>query len=341
MKYLQKTLLFAALFVLTFSVTAQEKFTLIHKNKNSSALGLKHDLNKVGDTILMTSDKSILRVSFLSHAQKETVMVDLDNKSAKIPLHHLAKGRYTIAVYREDMIIAFDIVRQKEILAVDNSVTDLEESILRSSLSQEEQEKRFIKPLSKSTNKDTRLASSNNINTKNQLSDKEISERDRIKKEREALLKKERAIAKANLIKLQEERAAKQKKEEVAIAEAKKEEELAKQISLKHQEELKLAEENRKKLKEEAEKKRIAEARQKEEEAKRTEIEASKRVMLAQLEKNKKDKANSEKELASNTVKSKKVKYNLTLVNDKSVDVQTREEYRRENLRPNGKPYND
>ena len=340
MKYLQKTLLFAALFVLTFSVTAQEKFTLIHKNKNSSALGLKHDLNKVGDTILMTSDKSILRVSFLSHAQKETVMVDLDNKSAIIPLHHLAKGRYTIAVYREDMIIAFDIVRQKEILAVDNSVTDLEESILRSSLSQEEQEKRFIKPLSKSTNKDTRLAS-NNINTKNQLSDKEISERDRIKKEREALLKKERAIAKANLIKLQEERAAKQKKEEVEIAEAKKEEELAKQIALKHQEELKLAEENRKKLKEEAEKKRIAEARQKEEEAKRAEIEASKRVMLAQLEKNKKDKANSEKELASNTVKSKKVKYNLTLVNDKSVDVQTREEYRKENLRPNGKPYND
>lgn len=340
MKYLQKTLLFAALFVLTFSVTAQEKFTLIHKNKNSSALGLKHDLNKVGDTILMTSDKSILRVSFLSHAQKETVMVDLDNKSAKIPLHHLAKGRYTIAVYREDMIIAFDIVRQKEILAVDNSVTDLEESILRSSLSQEEQEKRFIKPLSKSTNKDTRLAS-NNINTKNQLSDKEISERDRIKKEREALLEKERAIAKANLLKLQEERAAKQKKEEIAIAEAKKEEELAKQIALKHQEELKLAEENRKKLKEEAEKKRIAEARQKEEEAKRAEIEASKRVMLAQLEKNKKDKANSEKELASNTVKSKKVKYNLTLVNDKSVDVQTREEYRKENLRPNGKPYND
>ena len=57
MKYLQKTLLFAALFVLTFSVTAQEKFTLIHKNKNSSAFGLKHDLNKVGDTILMISDK--------------------------------------------------------------------------------------------------------------------------------------------------------------------------------------------------------------------------------------------------------------------------------------------
>jgi len=341
MKYLQKTLLFAALSVLTFSVTAQEKFTLIHKNKNSSALGLKHDLNKVGDTILMTSDKSILRVSFLSHAQKETVMVDLDNKRAIIPLHYLAKGRYTIAVYREDMIIAFDIVRQKEILAVDNSVTDLEESILRSSLSQEEQEKRFIKPLSKSTNKDTRLAS-NNINTKNQLSDKEISERDRIKKEREALLEKERAIAKANLLKLQEERAAKQKKEEIAIAEAKKEEELAKQIALKHQEELKLAEENRKKLKEEAEKKRIAEARQKEEEAKRAEIEAAKRAtMLAQLEKSKQAKEQSLQKLASNTVKPKKVKYNLTLVNDKSVDVQTREEYRKENLRPNGKPYND
>ena len=239
------------------------------------------------------------------------------------------------------MIIAFDIVRQKEILAVDNSVTDLEESILRSSLSQEEQEKRFIKPLSKSTNKDTRLASNNNINTKNQLSDKEISERDRIKKEREALLEKERAIAKANLLKLQEERAAKQKREEIAIAEAKKEDELAKQKALKHQEELMLAEENRKKLKEEAEKKRIAEARQKEEEAKRVEIEASKRVMLAQLEKSKKDKSNSKQAIATNTVKSKKVKYNLTLVNDKSVDVQTREEYRKENLRPNGKPYND
>ena len=107
MKNLLNSIVVTLIFVLFNSLQAQDQYTIIHKNLNSTASGLHHNLNKSGDTIVMTSDKSILRVSFLSHEQKETVMIDLDNKVAKIPLYHLPIGRYTIAVYREDMIIAY------------------------------------------------------------------------------------------------------------------------------------------------------------------------------------------------------------------------------------------
>ena len=360
MNSLHKICLFLALFVLSFSVNAQQKYTIIHKNVNSTASGLKHDLNRVGDTIVMSSDKSILRVSFLSHAEKETVMVDLDNNQAKIPLYNLPLGRYTIAVYREDMIIAFDIVREAPITLPEDAVTDLEESIWRSSLSDEELVKRNLKPLPNDDERDTRLASATSKPSREKQEqeriERERSERERIKKEHEALLEKERALAEANLRKIEEERLAKQKEQDQRLAEAKKEAEEARKKALKREEELRIAEVRRKELREEEEKRKLAEAQQKE-------IEASKKQMLAEVAQKKELEAQKAKEdaltddtksrdknataydrkatVVEQNTEVKEVKYNLSIVDDKTVDKQSREEYRKENLRPNGKPYDD
>lgn len=105
----------------------------------------------------MKSDKQIYRISFLSHKQKESVEIDLGSLEANIPLYHFEEGRYTVAVYREDMIIAFDIVREKPISLPKDAVPDLEKSILLSSLPEEDLYKRNLKPRPK-RDKDTVVA---------------------------------------------------------------------------------------------------------------------------------------------------------------------------------------
>lgn len=343
MKNLLNSIVVTLIFVLFNSLQAQDQYTIIHKNLNSTASGLHHNLNKSGDTIVMTSDKSILRVSFLSHEQKETVMIDLDNKVAKIPLYHLPIGRYTIAVYREDMIIAYDIVRKLPIQTVANATTDLEESIWDSSLDDTEKVKRNFKPKHKKNN--SRLANTSTDKEAN----KSISEKNN-------LLEKERALAKANWEKAREEEEANKKASRIALAKQKEE---ARQKALKEVEAQRLAEAQKNALKKEEERK-IAEA-------KRKAIEAAKKRILAdiaekkELEKQKFVLENSKKEQSKNTrddkavaqvdrskavsvtpeVKAKEVKYNLSVINDDSVNRQSREDYRKQNLRPNGKPYED
>ncbi|MGB6268890.1 MAG: hypothetical protein WBF67_07765, partial [Olleya sp.] len=108
MNNLKFNILLITLFFSTFAFA--QKFTTINKNLNSSANGFKHDLNSSGDSIIMKSDKQIYRISFLSHKQKESVEIDLGSLEANIPLYHFEEGRYTVEVYREDMIIDFDIV---------------------------------------------------------------------------------------------------------------------------------------------------------------------------------------------------------------------------------------
>lgn len=128
----------------TFSL-AQPPATMLNKNRNDKANGLVQELNKVADTLFLKSDKDILRVNFLSHSTKEKLQVDVGTANISIPLYHFGKGRYTIAVYREDKIIAFDINRIRDILTPDGASDNFEESMLEASLSDNEKVKRGMK----------------------------------------------------------------------------------------------------------------------------------------------------------------------------------------------------
>lgn len=231
---------------------AQPPATKLNKNRNDKANGLTQRLNKIADTLFLESDKDILRVNFLSHATKEKLQVDVGSPNVNIPLYHFEKGRYTIAVYREDKIIAFDINRIRDILMEDGASTSLEDSMLEASLSDEEKVKRGMKLPPK-------------------------------------------------------------KKQEVAIKEKPK----AKP------------------------KKKIAEKKPSQREIKRKLLE-EKRAALAEAKKNEKTERDKRLEEAKNRKKtgsSKKMTYNLTKKRNDSLIRQSREEYRRNNLRPNGKPY--
>ncbi|WGD35127.1 hypothetical protein [Olleya sp. YS] len=272
------------------------------ENVNATKAGLVHVLNRTGDTIILKSSKEIFRFSFLYHTQKESVLMDLGSKEAKIPLHHFEVGRYTVVAYREDAVYPISLNRIEVILKPENAIADLEEDILRASLSEDEQRKRNIKPRVKKE-RDTRLANVNSRPDRSKIEAEEREKRERIKRESEERAKKERALAEANKERLAREKADREKAQ---------------------------IEANRRAIKERA----LAEARQKEERER----------ALAEAEKRKAEEAAIAEREKKNTVKDidkKEVKYNISDIDNGGLDKQSREEYRKENLRPNGKKYDE
>ena len=325
---IRQKITFLLVFTLMLSTTVfSQSRTTIVENVNATKAGLVHVLNKTGDTIILKSSTPIYRFSFLFHTQKESVLMDLDSKEAKIPLHHFEVGRYTVVAYREDAVYPISLNRIESIIKPKDAIADLEEDVLRASLSDDEQRKRNIKPRHNASS-DTRLASAANKSNeaaeakereqkalikkaaedaarKNQAlaeaKQKEQEQRELIKKEAEAKSKQEHALAEANRAKAEREKAERQLAQIEANKQAIKERALAE----KRREELRA----------------IAEAERKEAEAR-----------LADVKSVTTDNTKHEK---------KEVKYNISVIQDGSVEKQTREEYRRENLRPNGLPYED
>lgn len=312
--------------MLSTSVFSQVKTTIV-ENVNATKAGLVHVLNRTGDTIILKSSSSIYRFSFLYHSQKESVLMDLDSKEAKIPLHHFEVGQYTVVAYREDAVYPISLNRVGAITKPIDAIADLEEDVLRASLSNDEQRKRNIKPRHNASS-DTRLASVANKSKeaaeakereqralikraaedtarKNQAlaeaKQKEQEQRELIKKEAEARSKQEHALAEANRAKAEREKADRQLAQIEANKQAIKERALAE----KRREELRA----------------IAEAERKEADARIANVQT---VTTEDIK-----------------LEKKEVKYNISVIQDGSVEKQTREEYRKENLRPNGLPYED
>jgi len=318
------TFLLFLMLLLSTSVFSQVKTTIV-ENVNATKAGLVHVLNRTGDTIILKSSSSIYRFSFLYHSQKESVLMDLDSKEAKIPLHHFEVGQYTVVAYREDAVYPISLNRVGAITKPIDAIADLEEDVLRASLSDDEQRKRNIKPRHNASS-DTRLASVAN-KSKEAAEAKEREQRALIKRAAEDAARKNQALAEAKqkeqreLIKKEAEAKSKQ---EHALAEANR----AKAEREKAERQLAQIEANKQAIKERAlaEKRReelraIAEAERKEAEARIADV----------------------KTVATEDIKheKKEVKYNISVIQDGSVEKQTREEYRKENLRPNGLPYED
>ena len=160
--------------------------TTIVENVNASKAGLIHILNRTGDTIILKSNTEIYRFSFLFHNQKESVLMDLGNKEARIPLHHFEVGHYTVVAYREDAVYPISLNRIEVIDTPTDAITDLEEDVLRASLSNTEQQRRGM------PDRETFLA---NIAAKAEKSKAEKDQIGRFRREVEARAKKEEALA--------------------------------------------------------------------------------------------------------------------------------------------------
>lgn len=343
MQHLPKRLLFTFFFMLVIFVQAQEQPTVLYKNFNVTASGLEHVLNQAADTLFVKSDKTVFRVSFLSHENNNNIRIDINSKEVNVPLHYLSKGRYTIAVYREDIIVAFGLERQLKIEASKGAIEDFEEGIFQASLSKEEYKRRHLKPITKSKNKDTRITNvSEDKNVQNinkiQLIESTLLNHNKLVKDHQSWLEKESVLLEANQKQSKQENAARKKTNQKYLAEKREVNSKDEVIVLNEI----LDTKGTFKQKEKANiKPNIADVSQTDFETKDKDIDTAKKRFLAKFKRKSKDKESKQSEVAKTKVKAKDLKYDLSTIKKKSVNRETREDYRKTHLRPNGKPFNE
>ena len=103
-------------FLLSFTLQAQEHFAKLEENRNIQAKGLIHKLNKTRDTLILRSDK---KINYLYSINKDDYSRDfdlyIDSTSYKFPLNKLKKGKHVLVAVQSPMRIVFVVKILKEI----------------------------------------------------------------------------------------------------------------------------------------------------------------------------------------------------------------------------------
>ncbi len=102
-------------FLLSFTLNAQEQYAKLEKNRNIQAKGLIHKLNKTKDTLILTSDKKINYLYSVNKNQGRELDFYVDSTSYKLPLNKLAKGKHVLIAVQSPKRIVFVVKILKEI----------------------------------------------------------------------------------------------------------------------------------------------------------------------------------------------------------------------------------
>ena len=95
------------LFLLGFTLQAQEHYAKLEKNKNIQAKGLIHQLNKTRDTLILSSDKKINYLYTINKDYGREFDFYIDTTSYKLPLNKLTKGKHVFVAVQSPMRIVF------------------------------------------------------------------------------------------------------------------------------------------------------------------------------------------------------------------------------------------
>ena len=115
-------LLTLLLILLTSYTFSQNRPTRVKKNTNSNAKELFHDLNESGDSLILKSDYRIYRVEIMrSDFSKH---YEAFEKSVKIPLYDLPRGRFSVLVSTNRKLILFNLFKD-DIIERPNEITPL------------------------------------------------------------------------------------------------------------------------------------------------------------------------------------------------------------------------
>lgn len=101
--------------LLSTKIHAQKEYTTISKNINPDARGLYHDLSPQGDSLYLKYEDIFYKVTFLNNLDRQVYKYNPPVKDARISLHDIIVGDYTVLVYGKDRIIVFHISRLLEI----------------------------------------------------------------------------------------------------------------------------------------------------------------------------------------------------------------------------------
>jgi hypothetical protein len=103
------------LFLLSFTLQAQEHYAKLEKNRNIQAKGLIHKLNKTRDTLILKSDQKINYLYSINKDYGRDFDSKVDTTSYKLPLNKLSKGKHVFVAVQPPMRIVFVVKILKDI----------------------------------------------------------------------------------------------------------------------------------------------------------------------------------------------------------------------------------
>lgn len=103
------------IFLLSFTLNAQEHYAKLDKNRNIQAKGLIHKLNKTRDTLILQSDKKINYLYSINKDYSRDFDVYVDTTHYKLPLNKLPKGKHVLVAVQSPKRIVFVVRIFKEI----------------------------------------------------------------------------------------------------------------------------------------------------------------------------------------------------------------------------------
>lgn len=121
------------LFLLGFTLQAQEHYAKLEKNRNIQAKGLIHQLNSTRDTLILTSDKIIHSLYTINKTYTRELELEIDTTAYKLPLNKLSKGKHVVVARQSPMQIVFvvkilkDIPMEKPKKFIDNDIAAIQE----------------------------------------------------------------------------------------------------------------------------------------------------------------------------------------------------------------------
>lgn len=103
------------LFLLSFSLKAQEHYAKLEKNRNIQAKGLVHQLNTTEDTLILKSDKKINYLYSINKDYGRDFDVYVDTTYFELPLNKLPKGKHVLVAVQSPLRIVFVVRILKDI----------------------------------------------------------------------------------------------------------------------------------------------------------------------------------------------------------------------------------
>jgi hypothetical protein len=123
-------LILILVFLLSFTLQAQESYAKLEKNRNIQAKNLIHKLNKTKDTLILQSDKKINYLYSINKNYGRDFDVYVDTTYYELPLNKLPKGKHVLVAVQSPKRIVFVVKILKDIPKSEPVKVVSEEAIL-------------------------------------------------------------------------------------------------------------------------------------------------------------------------------------------------------------------
>ena len=125
-------LVLVLIFLLSYTLQAQEHYAKLEKNRNIQAKGLIHKLNNTRDTLILQSDTKINYLYSINKDYGRELDFYIDATSYKLPLNKLTKGKHVLVAVQSPKRIVFvvkilkDMPKEKPVKVTSEALVTIE-----------------------------------------------------------------------------------------------------------------------------------------------------------------------------------------------------------------------